>query len=859
MKVGQASSQRASRGIQFMKAKLLLGAGIAALIIPGVAAAQTTGSIQFEQGDVVVTGQRDSQVAGTKIPDSGKTKVELTQAFLAHETSGQSVLETINMLPGVSFTNNDPYGASGGTLSIRGFDASRISLTVDGVPLNDTGNYAIYSNQQVDPELIEQVNVVLGSTDIDSPSASASGSTVNYTTITPTDQFGARMSASVGDLNMFRVFGLVNTGVFTPWGTKAWFSASHQDYNIVYSNRGKIKKAQYNFKVYQPIGSNGDFIAVAGNYNVNRNNNVNDVYYDSFPTSKAARFASGFAAPCQTTTTTGQPGGAPTSGPGAQGATSCGSAYVESQNPSNTGTLRVTSTFHLADRLVLNVDPTFWYTKANGGSGTITAKEGFGPGGVLGTVTTINPVTKAATTNYYLGEDLNGDGDDLDTVRIYAPSMTVTHRYIINSSLRYDLSDTQTLRLSYTHDYGRHRQTAEGAYLQVNGQTAEPFPVNNPLLDGNGNVFQKRDRKSFAVLDQVSAEYRGEFLDDKLVISAGARAPWFKRNLHQNCFTLSAAGGVTCLDGDADAIAAYAAANPYLYNSTTGVVTGAAAPQERKFTYNRVLPSFNFTYKFGGHFTTYGSYSRGIQVPGTDNLYNSMYTPQGVQQPVPEISDNFDAGLRYTSSKIQAEVGPWLTLFKDRLASAYDPITDLTIYRNLGAVHKYGVDGSIAYKPVQQLTLYAFGSYLWSDILHNVQTGDGTFALTEGKRESGVPVYTFGGRAEVNINPVEFGIEAKRTGRRYLNDQNVDLLSKYCPNNGNCGAYAPGYTVVNLDARLSLGFLGLNDKTYLQLNVTNLFDSLYIGSFGGGLPATNDPFSYIAPPRTFSGTINVAF
>ena len=72
---------------------------------------------------------------------------------------------------------------------------------------------------------------------------------------------------------MFRVFGLFNTGVFTPWGTKAWFSASHQDYNVVYLERARSSKGAYNAKVYQPIGSNGDFVAVAGNYNVNRNNN----------------------------------------------------------------------------------------------------------------------------------------------------------------------------------------------------------------------------------------------------------------------------------------------------------------------------------------------------------------------------------------------------------------------------------------------------------------------------------------------------------------------------------------------------------------------------------------------------------
>src|SRR5688500_20384331 len=99
-------------------------------------------------------------------------------------------------------------------MTIRGFDNTRISQTFDGVPLNDSGNYALFSNQQLDPELIEQVNVNLGSTDVDSPTAAASGSTVNYRTRTPGQDTGFRMNASVGEFDFFRIFGMGDTGEF---------------------------------------------------------------------------------------------------------------------------------------------------------------------------------------------------------------------------------------------------------------------------------------------------------------------------------------------------------------------------------------------------------------------------------------------------------------------------------------------------------------------------------------------------------------------------------------------------------------------------------------------------------------------
>src|SRR4051794_12587138 len=141
--------------------KYTLLCAAATIVVPAAAFAQTTGQQQMDQQTVVVTGARTQGVGGVEVPRSTKAKEVLTEAFIQRQTPGQSIDEVINMLPGVSFQNNDPYGASGGTLTIRGFDNTRISQTFDGLPLNDTGNYALYSNQQLDPELIDQVNVNL--------------------------------------------------------------------------------------------------------------------------------------------------------------------------------------------------------------------------------------------------------------------------------------------------------------------------------------------------------------------------------------------------------------------------------------------------------------------------------------------------------------------------------------------------------------------------------------------------------------------------------------------------------------------------------------------------------------------------
>jgi hypothetical protein len=140
------------------------------------------------------------------------------------------------------------------------------------LPLNDSGNYQIYPGQQLDPELIEQVNVNLGTTDVDSPTAAATGSTVNYRTRLPNEDLGIQMSASVGEFNFFRVFGAVDTGEFTSFGTRAFLAASKSVNDNPYNNYGKIDKTQVNARIYQPLGEGDDFISISGHYDENRNN-----------------------------------------------------------------------------------------------------------------------------------------------------------------------------------------------------------------------------------------------------------------------------------------------------------------------------------------------------------------------------------------------------------------------------------------------------------------------------------------------------------------------------------------------------------------------------------------------------------
>ena len=875
--------------------------------MPTAAFAQSTGSVDFEKETIVVTGTRTQDVGGIQAPDAPKAKAVITQEMISRSGPGQTVLDTINIVPGVSFTNDDAYGNKGGTLTIRGFDSTRISYTLDGIQLNDSGNYNIYSNFSIDPELIEQVNVNLGSTDVDSPTASAVGGTVNQRTRIPGKQFGGRFSVSLGQYDYRRFFGMVDTGELTSFGTRAFVSASTSKYDNPFNGYGKLDRQQYNAKIYQPIGNDGDFVSVAGRYNQDRNNFFGSVALRNdlpptrgFPQSRDDRKYDVPA--CEID--------APQAGVQDQTNT-CGSEFDRRYNPSNSVNIRGNSRFTLAEGLVLTIDPSYQYTKANGG-GTVVGREG---------VRIINGIeyTGFIGGNYYFGRDLNGDGDLLDTcrigatagqacsstasasnqpfggVRLLAPSQTRTRRYAVIAGLRYDINDHHSVRATFTHDYSNHRQTGELGFLKENGEPVDVFPVNDPIKDKNGNVVQKRDRQSYAILNQVAGEYRGEF--GALTVNVGARLPFFKRDLQNNCFTTSAGGFVDCFGGDEDLESDYADAFPALQG-----------PQHRVLKYSKLLPNIGFVYDFTPQISAFVSYAKNISVPSTDNLYNAFFFPPDTSEakPRPETTDTFDGGVRYRSSKIQAQLGAWFTKFNDRSASAYDPELDQTVFRNLGRVNKWGIDGSVAYSPIKELTVYAFGSWNQSKIQDDIQVGqlplvdpanptgprktcnDSTLtnaqlikgcAFTAGNRESGMPKYTYGFSTVGTLGPVDLGITAKRTGPRFVFDTNLPAFSGTLANLDDLNpandpvviypSKVPAYWLVNLDARFNLGYFRPDlDKTYIQLNVYNLFDKLYVGGFGGGLTQalnssgssySDPPFVQIGAPRTVSVTFNVGF
>ncbi len=835
--------------------KLLSGAalGVLSLTMGGVANAQSTGSQAQEEDTIIVTAARRSIDGAIVAETTPKSRATITQEFIGQQNAGQSILNTINLVPGVNFTNNDPYGSSGGNLRIRGFDGARVSVTFDGIPLNDSGNYAIFSNQMLDPELISRATVNMGTTDVDSPTASAVGGTVNYVTRMPESEFGGFLQPSIGGDNFRRILGVLDTGALGPWETRSFFAGSYTNYDK-WKGPGEIEKQQYNARFYQDLGG-GNFAALAVHYNQNRNNfyrNLNLAAYQATP---------GLENDIACIRPAGVNGTAQNESNQSSivnylgvtvANTSCTNYHELRINPSNTGNIRGQFSYGLGENLRLTVDPSFQYVLANGGGSTAISEAD----------DRLDLSTVAG-----VGVDLNGDGDVLDNVTLYTPNTTNTRRWGVTSSLIWDIDDQNRVRLAYTGDWANHRQTGDYGFLDAGGNPEDVFGGKDGYgrrvngVAGASNL-RGRDRQSEAILNQFAVEYRGLFFDDALTVNLGLRAPRFERNLDQHCYTQNGTGTVRCTNEIPTVLA-----NGNVTLPSQGA-TEYIPPFQATLKFDDVLPNVGASWRLSDNMSVYASFAEGLSSPRTDNVYTVKrgLTPTSIlfTSVEPETTESYDLGVRYSSGNVIASAALWQTNYQNRIVSAFDEDLGIFIDRNVGDVEMSGLDVQLGFEPVDGFTVYGSASYINSELLANTPLGASptNVLLTRGAEVVETPNLTYAVR--LNWDPTDWlslGLQGKYVGRRYATDVNDQI--------------AHSYTVADFDARVDLDFLGL-DSSYLQLNVTNLFDERYLGGISSQTNAiaivdtdpgvagnqgrgANAPTYALGAPRTVQLTLRYEF
>jgi iron complex outermembrane receptor protein len=787
--------------------------GVSALAVATTMAApafaQSTGTLVIEE--IVVRGTPIT-IGGTMVAQvEPKSRAAITAELLSRQAPGQSVLDTINLLPAVNFTNHDAYGSGGGDLTLRGFDSQRVALLQDGVPLNDSGNYAIYPNQQLESDLISQVTVNLGTSDVDSPTAAAAGGTINYITRRASDEMGFRGEVGYGSDNMKRFYGTVETGAIGPIGTKAWFSALRttndhfRPHGATADPAGKIQKTQFNARIDQDFEMG--WISLIGHWNENRNAFLGRLSLAQFNSS---------------------PRVIPVNTP---------QAAAENINPSDTGNVRMLSSWDISDNITLTVDPSYQYVMANGGGAANWAETDLQLRGNSGAP----------------GVDLNGDGDTADTVRLYRPNNTNTNRIGVTSSLIWKFADNQSVRLAYTWDRAKHRQTGEVGFIKTDG-SFEPENVfagksagigGRQVILPDGTILRRRDRASIALLNQFAVEYRGRFMEDRMLFNAGLRMPFFKRELNNFCYQRDTFNAFcTTQTGTPVAGTNDGTGRPLVTFPVSGPLNTSAAfryGQPRSFTrkYDKLLPNVSASYDFTDDLTAFASFAQTLSAPRTDDLYDQVLIDPG-----PETASAFDMGVRYQSGQFMAAGAVFYNNFSNRIERVLDEAAGIAFSANVGDVKLSGIDGQIGYKPMETLSFYASASYITSEIQDDIpNTVAGAPLPTSGKSLYETPKLQGGLR--IQWEPLEFlsiGVQGKFVGKRWTNLVNTEQF--------------PGYALWDLDVRFSLDSFGL-ENTYIQGNIRNAFDKRFLGDITTNLVGTA-----LAQPgyrRTYIATLHAEF
>lgn len=164
-------------------------------------------SIVTELKDVEVTANR----AGIKTPVAF---TNVSAKDLKKVNDGRDIPSMLEMTPSIVTTGDAGAGIGYSSLRVRGTDASRINITANGVPINDSESHNVYWVNM--PDLASSLNdiQIQRGAGTSTNGAGAFGASINMLTDYPATDRSAMVSASYGSFNSNRQTIKVSSGLF---------------------------------------------------------------------------------------------------------------------------------------------------------------------------------------------------------------------------------------------------------------------------------------------------------------------------------------------------------------------------------------------------------------------------------------------------------------------------------------------------------------------------------------------------------------------------------------------------------------------------------------------------------------------
>jgi iron complex outermembrane recepter protein len=777
-------------------------------------------------GTITIVGQGDKLGAGQILKeDAVKARSTVTQAATEKDRATGNPYQALSLLPGINTFNHDATGLFGGGLTMRGFNSDQIGFTINGVPVNDSGNYAVFPQEYVDQENACTQTVTQGNPDVDSPHVGATGGSVGITSCDPTNTRRFRVSQTIGGLSLSRTFLRADSGRFADDRAKVFVSYS-QTQADKWKGLGKAKRdhvdAAFSFDISPDSRILGSVM-----YNTAVNNNiatlslaqlaVGGYYYDYLNT-----FTPGHLSPVKGTAQRESVSAFPNR------------YYKLSTNPFENLIASLSGSFKLANNLQLKVQPYLW--------------TGFGTGGTQHNTLQENRFLNVATGKITAAVDLNGDGDTLDTVIVATSSVTKTTRPGITTELNYALG-SHSLKAGVWYERAEHIQTAPAVSVDANGNSADVWLREGRIKRPDGSDYQGRDWKTISPSYQLYASDAWSVMNDRGVVQLGLRAPHITRK-----FTNTASEGAT---------------------------------SQTSFNYEKsfsdVLPQAGFRFNVDRTQQVFLNVGKNFRAPpnfafaptGTNIVFSNSGFPTLVGKLEAETSVTTDFGYRYQGSAFIISASGFNVDFKNRQANAFDPEAGRSIYTNAGGVTNRGIELELGTRPIAGFTAYASITSQKSTVKDDFKVSISApttnpppttppaptvLALpTAGKQFPATPQVLAGFSLQYSQGPFYARIKAKHTGKQFVTLMNDEE--------------APAYTTADFDAGYRLPAMSFMKNGQIRFNVSNIGNTKYRSGGSGAITnakpvvtrsgttysVLGTPLYYLGAPRLVTVSISADF
>lgn len=663
-----------------------------------------------------------------------KERSTVTRDAIDKQSPTANPYQLINLLPGVVQSSVDDTGLNGGNIRMRGFNSDHIGFTIEGAPIPDSGNYALYPQEYVDAENIGQISIAQGSPDIDSPHIGATGGIINLFMRDPSKEAGGLVDFSIGSDNLYREFARVESGQVGAF--RGYVSYSRLDRDHWYGP-GKDERQHIDFKGVWDIDKD-DTIRISAMYNNALNTFYNAVTKNEF---NANKWPAGVA-----------------------NLIPFDSNYVEYKvNPFRNVILSAPSNFKLTNNLRFDTTPYYWYGYGNGGGISSLSESGFYAGNVK-----------------ISNMDLNGDGDTSDKVKFYTPSVTETNRPGVVNKFTYTYGDHQIVAGNW-FEWASHRQTGPLEALASNGSLPDPF------ANGDSGIYypQLGPTTTCTIASKAgsgSNSAAGTVVDcptdiqKRNVLTRSITNMLFLGDTWKPYNWLTFDFGVKHTIINRDTYDYLADAKPYhgSLNDEVTLPTGAVKVQLDRS--NQVFGSVTTTFRSAPNYTAYPDYS-----------LSGSYTPVGDVKPERGVA--YEIGHRYQGQLFATSVSAFLGEYQDFQQSTriYDADTQqaYSVTRNVGRLQNYGIDAEFGTRPFYHFRPYVSGELMRAEMLDNIATVDGsnqaTFLPTAGKQLPGAPNYSVGLGLDYDDGHVFGNLAYKYTGAQYatlVNDERMDAFGR---------------------------------------------------------------------------------